>query len=62
MDMSDDLGAYMASKMEENTEAVDLAIEASQEAAGIKEDKYDDIVNADDDISADEKKAAAASL
>jgi len=39
MDMSDDLGAYMASKMEENTEAVDLAIEASQEAAGIKEDK-----------------------
>ena len=37
MDMSDDLGAYMASKMEENTEAVDLAIEASQEKAGIKE-------------------------
>jgi len=59
MDMSDDLGAYMASKMEEN-EAVDLAIEASQEKAGIKEDKYDDIVDADDDIPADEKKAAAA--
>ena len=39
MDMSDDLGAYMASKMDENTEAVDLAIEASQEKAGIKEDK-----------------------
>ena len=38
MDMSDDLGAYMASKMEEN-EAVDLAIEASQEKAGIKENK-----------------------
>ena len=37
MDMSDDLGAYMASKMEENKEAVDLAIEASQEKAGIKE-------------------------
>ena len=36
MDMSDDLGAYMASKMEEN-KAVDLAIEASQEKAGIKE-------------------------
>jgi hypothetical protein len=38
MDTSDDLGAYMASKMEENTEAVDLAIEASQEKAGIKEE------------------------
>ena len=38
MDMSDDLGAYMASKMEENTEAVDLAIETSQEKAGIKEE------------------------
>ena len=36
MDTSDDLGAYMASKMEEG-EAVDLAIEASQEKAGIKE-------------------------
>jgi hypothetical protein len=40
-------------------DAVDLAIEASQEKAGIKEDKYDDIVNADDDIPADKKKAAA---
>jgi len=109
MDTSDDLGAFMASKMEENTEAVDLAIEASQEKAGIKEDegdtselysvmrlifdlvrkydldaedvmdelgeefnvpfefgragikedKYDDIVNADDDIPAGKKKAAA---
>ncbi|MDB4414438.1 hypothetical protein N9265_00240 [bacterium] len=39
MDTSDNLGAFMASKMEENTEAVDLAIEASQEKAGIKEDK-----------------------
>ncbi len=58
MDMSDDLGAYMASKMEEN-EAVDLAIEASQEKAGIKEDKYDDIVDADNDIPAGKKKAAA---
>ena len=38
MDMSDDLGAYMASKMEEN-EAVDLAIEASQEKAGIEVDE-----------------------
>ena len=38
MDTSDDLGAYMASKMEEG-EAVDLAIEASQEKAGIKEDE-----------------------
>ena len=48
MDMSDDLGAYMASKMEEGDaiedepvtegdEAVDLAIEASQKKAGIKE-------------------------
>jgi hypothetical protein len=39
MDMSDDLGAYMASKMDENTEAVDLAIETSQEKAGIKENE-----------------------
>ena len=38
MDMSDDLGAYMASKMEEG-EAVDLAIEASQEKAGIEVDE-----------------------
>lgn len=42
MDMSDDLGAYMASKMD------------------LDEDKYDDIVDADDDIPADKKKAAAA--
>jgi hypothetical protein len=41
MDMSDDLGAYMASKMD------------------LDEDKYDDIVDADDDIPADKKKAAA---
>ena len=41
MDMSDDLGAYMASKMDldEDKASVDLAIEASQEKAGIKEDK-----------------------
>ena len=39
MDTSDDLGAYMASKMEENTEAVDLAIETSQKKAGLKEGK-----------------------
>ncbi len=39
MDMSDDLGAYMASKMDENTEAVDLAIETSQGKAGIKENE-----------------------
>ena len=38
MDMSDDLGAYMASKMEEG-EAVDLAIEASQKKAGIEVDE-----------------------
>ena len=31
----------------------------AKEKAGIKEDKYDDIVNADDDIPADKKKAAA---
>ena len=41
MDTSDDLGAYMASKMD------------------LDEDKYDDIVDADDDIPADKKKAAA---
>ena len=39
MDTSDDLGAFMASKMEENTEAVDLAIEASQEKAGMEVDE-----------------------
>lgn len=38
MDIEPTLGKFMASKMEEN-EAVDLAIEASQEKAGIKEDK-----------------------
>ena len=58
MDTSDDLGAYMASKMEEkeekklpmdeNEEAVDLAIEASQEKAGIKEgDEVDEIAGYD---------------
>ena len=41
MDTSDDLGAYMASKMD------------------LEEDKYDDIVDADDDIPASKKKAAA---
>ena len=41
MDTSDDLGAYMASKMD------------------LDEDKYDDIVDADDDIPASKKKAAA---
>ena len=60
MDIEPTVGQFMASKMEENTEAVDLAIEASQEKAGINEDKYDDIVDADDDIPADKKKAAAA--
>ena len=40
MDMSDDLGAYMASKMDlDEGDAVDLAIEASQEKAGIKENE-----------------------
>ena len=38
MDIEPTLGKFMASKMEEG-EAVDLAIEASQEKAGIKEDK-----------------------
>ena len=37
MDIEPTLGKFMASKMEENTEAVDLAIETSQEKAGIKE-------------------------
>ena len=37
MDIEPTVGQFMASKMEENTEAVDLAIEASQEKAGIKE-------------------------
>ena len=40
MDTSDDLGAFMASKMDlDEGDAVDLAIEASQENAGIKENK-----------------------
>ena len=43
----------------EGNEAVDLAIEASQKKAGIKEDQYDDITDADDDIPADKKKEAA---
>ena len=43
----------------EGDEAVDLAIEASQKKAGIKEDQYDDIADADDDIPADKKKEAA---
>jgi len=70
MDIEPTLGKFMDARMEaeeekklpmdENEEAVDLAIEVSQEKAGIKEDKYDDIVNADDDIPADKKKAAAA--
>ena len=38
MDIEPTVGQFMASKMEENTEAVDLAIEASQEKAGIKEE------------------------
>jgi len=37
-DMSDDLGTFMVSKMEEG-EAVDLAIEASQKKAGIEVDE-----------------------
>jgi len=37
MDIEPTVGQFMASKMEENTEAVDLAIEVSQEKAGIKE-------------------------
>ena len=61
MEIPDTLGAFMASKMDlDEGDAVDLAIEASQEKAGIKEDKYDDIVDADNDIPADKKKAAAA--
>ncbi len=37
MDIEPTVGQFMASKMEEGEEAVDLAIEASQEKAGIKE-------------------------
>ena len=37
MNIEPTVGQFMASKMEENKEAVDLAIEASQEKAGIKE-------------------------
>ena len=37
MNIEPTVGKFMASKMEENKEAVDLAIEASQEKAGIKE-------------------------
>ena len=69
MDIEPTLGKFMDARMEaeeekklpmdENEEAVALAIELSQEKARIKEDKYDDIVNADDDIPADKKKEAA---
>ena len=53
--------ALMAKEKTEVKEgdAVDLAIEASQKKAGIKEDQYDDIADADDDIPADKKKEAA---
>lgn len=48
MDIEPTLGKFMDSKMEENTEAVDLAIEASQEKAGIKEgDEVDEIAGYD---------------
>ena len=39
MDIEPTLGKFMDARMDENTEAVDLAIEASQEKAGVKEDK-----------------------
>ena len=39
MDIEPTLGKFMDTKMEENTEAVDLAIETSQEKAGIKEEE-----------------------
>ena len=65
MDIEPTLGKFMDAKMDmmnedEFDEARQSAIESSQEAAGIKEDKYDDIVDADDDIPADKKKEAAA--
>ena len=53
-----DFAAAKAKFIKED-EAVDLAIEASQKKAGIKEDQYDDIADADDDIPADKKKEAA---
>ena len=39
MDIEPTLGKFMDTRMEENTEAVDLAIETSQEKAGMKEGK-----------------------
>jgi len=42
MDIEPTLGKFMDTKMEENTEAVDLAIETSQEKAGINEDEDKD--------------------
>jgi len=39
MDIEPTLGKFMDARMEENTEAVDLAIETSQEKAGMKEGK-----------------------
>jgi len=41
MDIEPTLGKFMDTKMEENTEAVDLAIETSQEKAGINEVRID---------------------
>jgi len=40
MDIEPTLGKFMDARMDENTEAVDLAIEASQEKAGIKEESF----------------------
>ena len=48
MDIEPTLGKFMDARMDENTEAVDLAIEASQEKAGIKEgDEVDEIAGYD---------------
>ena len=61
MDMSDDLGAFMASKMDlDEGDAVDLAIEVSQEKAGIKEAKpgynEDGTPKSNDEMGDDERE------
>ena len=61
MDIEPTLGKFMDTKMEENTEAVDLAIETSQEKAGINEDE-DKEPRDEDKEPRDGVKSAAAKL
>jgi len=59
MDIEPTLGKFMDARMEENTEAVDLAIETSQEKAGMKEGKDEE---PKDEEPRDGVKSAASKL